>query len=244
MMVNRTLFIALILLFLLPWCLGLGRAPEEQKEDIHVSEEVEIDKQENGEKEGEAEPKQDAVSESRPENGDADEESETGDAADKEQETEIDSAGLDTDREATSAEKELGELMLTEQEALLANKEKYYTRKNRVDPFEPFIHREESESDDEEGEKVQRREPQTPLERMALSQLKLTGILRIQEADEAVAMVEDQDGKGYVIRKGTYIGNNGGQVVDILDDRIIIEEKYKDAFGKVAVREIEKKIQN
>ncbi|MFO7929920.1 MAG: pilus assembly protein PilP [Desulfosalsimonas sp.] len=230
MMTNRTLFVTVMMLFLLPWCMGLGGAPED--EDLHVSEEVEIEKekQETGREEEKA---------SEAESGD------TEAKAEKEQEDEGDaSAGRDTEPEASPEDMELGALMLDEQEALYGSEERYYTRKGRVDPFEPFIQREGSENGEQQEQEVESREPQTPLEKIALSQLKLTAVLREPDRGSAIGMVEDKDGRGYVVREGTYIGENGGQVEDVLRDRIIIQEKYKDAFGKIAVREIEKKLQN
>ncbi|MCF8110220.1 MAG: pilus assembly protein PilP [Desulfobacteraceae bacterium] len=247
-MTKRTLFIVLILFFLLPLCMGLGKAPEEQQEDIHVSQEVKIDRvqepdeQQGGqkdEKKAEAEQKT-AVQETAPK-ARTDQEPEKAKKPEKQDQA---LAGPDEQKEDSPEGKELDEMMLTEQEALFGDEQKYYTRRGRVDPFEPFLRRQTPESGEEEGEELEVRKPQTPLERIALSQLKLTAILRVPGENRAVAMVEDKDGKGYVVRKGTYIGERGGQVVDILRDRIIIKEKYKDVFGKIAEREIEKKLEN
>ncbi|MFW5908830.1 MAG: pilus assembly protein PilP [Desulfosalsimonas sp.] len=251
-MTNRTLFIAAILFFLLPLCMGLGKAPKEQEKDIHVSEEVKIDRVQEQEGEQQAGQKEEQKAGAKQKTADPgtapkpgkDEEPEESKEPEKQKAALSDPDAQDEQKEATPEEKELGELMLTEQEALFGDKERYYTRKGRIDPFEPFLSRQEPESSEEEGEDLRVRKPQTPLERIALSQLKLTAILRVPGEDRAVAMVEDKDGKGYVVRKDTYIGENGGQVADILRDRIIIKEKYKDVFGKVAEREIEKKFEN
>ncbi|MFW6333735.1 MAG: pilus assembly protein PilP [Desulfosalsimonas sp.] len=221
-----------------------GNSPQEQEEDIHVSEEVEIETQEQ-----EEEAEQEQETEEQDENGRQSDESSSAEKQEGRQDDEADKAEEaeeqeDEENSSSSPEKELSELMLTEQEALMGSEERYYTRRGRVDPFEPFLRREEAERDEQEGEEIQRREPRTPLERIALSQLKLTAVLRIPGQEKAVAMVEDKGGKGYVVKEGTYIGENGGQVSDIIRDRIIIQEKYKDVFGKIAVREIEKKLQN
>lgn len=243
MMRNRTLFLAALLVFLLPWCLGLGNAPKKQERDIHVSKKVKIDQQEDtGKTAGKEKPaqKSSAAAEARSE-------SEAGapEIAPAEEQEQISGNGEGLE-DASSAEKELEDMMLTEQEALLGDEERYYTRKGRVDPFEPFINinEEESPNSPEEEQELERRKPQTPLEKIALSQLKLTAILHVPGKNKSIAMVEDQTGKGYVVSQGTYIGEKGGQIVDILEDRIIVEEKYKDVFGKIAVREIEKKLQN
>ena len=47
------------------------------------------------------------------------------------------------------------------------------------------------------------------------------------------ALVEDASGKGHMIHEGTYIGANAGKVSRILKDRVIIEEKIEDAYGKI-----------
>lgn len=119
---------------------------------------------------------------------------------------------------------------------------RFYSRKGRMDPFEPFLYRPEPEVTQTEQEQLQIRAPQTPLERMDLAQLRLTGIMRAPGRIQA--LVEEASGKGYVIGEGTYIGNKGGHVSKILPDRVIVEEKYLDIYGKIAVREKELKLQN
>ncbi|MFP4194548.1 MAG: pilus assembly protein PilP [Desulfobacterales bacterium] len=248
-MTNRTPFIAVILFFLLPLCMGLGKSPEEPEQDIHKSREVKIDRaEEQAEKQDE---KVDAKAGQETEDRTGPEAQDSEEPEKAEQKTGKDAASAESGKGqgevvAEEAEdKELSELMLTEQEALFEDEQRYYTRSGRADPFEPFLRTQEPESEEEEeDEELDRREPQTPLERIALSQLELTAILRIPGKDRAMAMVEDKDGKGYVVRNGTYMGENGGQVEDILKDRIIIKEKYKDVYGKIAEREIEKKLEN
>ncbi|HDZ90633.1 MAG: pilus assembly protein PilP [Deltaproteobacteria bacterium] len=70
------------------------------------------------------------------------------------------------------------------------------------------------------------REPKTELQKMRLSQLTLTAI--IQGGDKAWAMVRDERGNGFVLKKGTYIGTNGGVVSRILIDekKVVIKEPY------------------
>ncbi len=119
---------------------------------------------------------------------------------------------------------------------------RFYSRKGRTSPFEPFLFSQESDATPTEQEQLQIRAPQTPLEKMDLSQVRLTGILRA--AGKTRALVEEASGKGYVINEGTFIGNKGGHVSKILPDRVIVEEKYLDIYGKIAVREKELKLQN
>jgi len=125
--------------------------------------------------------------------------------------------------------------------ALIGKKQTFYSRKGRIDPFEPFLRKPEPEVATGEASKLKRRIPRTPLEKIDLSQLRLTALLRT--TTKTNALVQESSGKGYVINEGTYIGNKGGQVSKILKDRMMVEEKYLDVFGKISVREREMKLQ-
>ncbi len=124
----------------------------------------------------------------------------------------------------------------------LEPEDRYYSDEGRVDPFAPFLRRAEPETDEEETEEPIRRVPRTPLERISLGQLKLTAVL-MGEPEAHLAMVEDPRGRGYVVRQGTYIGENGGRVSTIESNRIVVEEPHRDVFGQTAIKEIELKIQ-
>ena len=79
-----------------------------------------------------------------------------------------------------------------------------------------------------------KRRPQTPLERIDISQLKLVAIILASSGNRA--LVEESTGKGYVIKKGTYIGTNSGKVVKIKKETVIVEEEIEDITGKIAIR--------
>ena len=70
------------------------------------------------------------------------------------------------------------------------------------------------------------KEAKTELQKMGLSQLTLTAI--VQAGDVAWAMVRDESGRGFVLKKGTYIGTNGGVVskIAITEKKVIIKEPY------------------
>jgi len=125
--------------------------------------------------------------------------------------------------------------------ALMGKKERFYSRKGRLDPFEPFLRKPEPEVASGEKSKLKKRVPRTPLEKIDLSQLRLTAVLRTPT--KIRALVQEASGKGYVINEGTFIGNKGGQVSKIYKDRMMVEEKYLDVFGKISVRERELKLQ-
>ena len=116
-----------------------------------------------------------------------------------------------------------------------------YNPKGRFDPFEPLFKTESEQQPATAKTSRKRRTPKTPLERVALSQLKLSAIMRTAKGNSAI--VEDATGKGYVIRKGTYIGLNSGQVVQIEKDRVRIEEESEDISGEFRIENTELKLQ-
>ncbi len=113
-----------------------------------------------------------------------------------------------------------------------------YNPTGRFDPFEPLF----KESPQAAASTATRkRTAQTPLEQVALGQLKLSAIIRAPSGNRA--LVEDAAGKGYVVQKGTYIGLNSGQVVQIEKDRLVVEEEVENILGGLTVQTTELKLQ-
>jgi type IV pilus assembly protein PilP len=133
---------------------------------------------------------------------------------------------------------ELSDLSKPETEASEATKPHpseitdFYNPEGKLDPFEPLF-KKESVSLNDAKRKINRRKPLTPLEKLNLSQLALVGIIRAPSGDRAV--VQESSGKGYIVKKGTYIGTQSGKIVEILEDRIIVEEESEDIYGNVSV---------
>jgi type IV pilus assembly protein PilP len=73
-------------------------------------------------------------------------------------------------------------------------------------------------------------DPPTPLQRYEIGQLRLVAI--IYETREPRAVVEDDEGLGYIVKVGTPIGPNGGRVRDIDRGRVLIEEESLDFYGE------------
>jgi len=73
-------------------------------------------------------------------------------------------------------------------------------------------------------------EPISPLQRYEIGQLKLVAI--IYDTTQPRAVVEDDQGLGYIVRVGTAIGANGGRVRDIERGRVLIEEDSVDFYGE------------
>ena len=116
-----------------------------------------------------------------------------------------------------------------------------YNPAGKIDPFAPLLKDEPDKTLQTEKQKREKREPATPLERVDLSQLKLTAIIRTPSGFKA--MVEESTGKGYIVGMGTYMGIHSGKVVNILKDRVVVEEEVEDALGNVVSRNSELKFQ-
>jgi len=111
---------------------------------------------------------------------------------------------------------------------------KPYSSVGKTDPFVPLFRKNEAADDQSVAsprKKRKKRVPRTPLERVDLSQLKLTGIIRSPQGNKA--LVEEATGKGYVVGVGTYLGNQGGKITEILDDRVIVEEEIENPLGEI-----------
>jgi len=96
-----------------------------------------------------------------------------------------------------------------------------YNPIGKPDPFKPFIEQGLSPKKKIESRNL----PISPLQREAIHAFKLVGVS--VDDRRRIAIVQDIKGRGYPIFLGTYIGQNGGRVVEILPDRIIVEEKIK-----------------
>jgi len=91
-----------------------------------------------------------------------------------------------------------------------------YRTEGRSDPFLPFITEQRVQSEQKSEENAL-----TCIQLFEPGQLTLVGILNTDQ--EAMAMVQDSAGKGYVVRKGTKLGRHG-VVVDIAANEVSIRE--------------------
>jgi len=111
-----------------------------------------------------------------------------------------------------------------------------YNPKGKVDPFEALL-REESVQPVGSKPLRKKRDPQGPLEKIDLGQLKLVAIITATSGNRA--LVEEATGKGYILREGTFVGLNSGKVVDIAIDKVMVEEEFEDAYGKTITQKKE-----
>lgn len=101
-----------------------------------------------------------------------------------------------------------------------------YDAAGRRDPFRPFTLDMHPEA----------RAQLTPLQRYELGQLTVVGT--IWDLRPPRAMVEDSAGMGYIVTLGTPIGREGGVVTAIEPQRIVVEERVIDFYGKEQVNRI------
>ncbi len=104
------------------------------------------------------------------------------------------------------------------------------------DPFESYLAVIER-NNRMKKEKIRVRNSQRtrePLENFDLAALKLVAIMKMGKSH--VAMVEDSEGKGYVIRKGSYLGRDSGRVVSISDKNVLIVEAVLSPAGEAVKR--------
>jgi len=119
-----------------------------------------------------------------------------------------------------------------------------YDPKERLNPFVPLFRAENKESiaTEQPGKKKRKkRTPQTPLERISLNQLKLVAVIRASSGNRG--LVEDNSGKGYIIKNGTYIGLNSGIVTQINANNVIVEEELENLMGELVLQNTEIKLQ-
>ena len=141
-----------------------------------------------------------------------------------------------------------------------------YDPQGKTDPFDPFIVKksdtvtqlEKSSQYDQELQRVLNqlkdlKQARTELQTIPLAAVSLTSIVKTDE--QVAAMVKGpKGGKGYLLKKGTYIGTNGGVVEEIVDEermtdlgkqqirKVVIKEPYLDDERKISYRNVELKM--
>lgn len=70
-----------------------------------------------------------------------------------------------------------------------------------------------------------------PTQKYEIDRYKLIGIMLRKQGSSAI--FEDPEGKGWVLKEGNFIGNEGARIKSIKQDSVIIEEPVTDNLGKV-----------
>jgi type IV pilus assembly protein PilP len=129
-------------------------------------------------------------------------------------------------------------------EGLTKRPEYFYDPRGKHDPFESLFETETGHVGVAPTKKrvQKKRMPLTPLQMVSLGQLKLVAIVLSPNGNKA--LVEEPSGKGYVISKGTYLGQNYERVKAILKDRVIVEGEVEDFItGSTKLQTTELKLQ-
>jgi type IV pilus assembly protein PilP len=69
-----------------------------------------------------------------------------------------------------------------------------------------------------------------PLCKWEIDQLRLVAV--ISGMSNPLGMVEDPGGKGYIVRRGTFMGKRNGKVTQIRAGEVVVTEIFKDQMGK------------
>jgi len=103
---------------------------------------------------------------------------------------------------------------------------------DRNDPFLPLVLPEKEETTPSKTAKQL-----TPLQKIDLPSLKLVAVITSKKT--AQALVEDTTGTGYIVKIGTYMGSNDGQVVGIYPALIGVREGMREVIqsARIEVRE-------
>ena len=115
-----------------------------------------------------------------------------------------------------------------------------YDPKGKINPFQPLFKEKPLTGGGILVLVDNGRTNRTALEKIDLSQLKLTGIILAASGNKG--LVQESSGRGHVIAKGTYIGTHGGKVTGIQKGKVIVEEKMEDAYGKILIARQELKL--
>lgn len=111
-----------------------------------------------------------------------------------------------------------------------------YQPAGKRDPFRPHVSVISPEVTKASAPVEKTRKPLTPLEELDVIEWKLVAI--VQTEGRPVAMVEDPQGRGYLVEEGTPIGKWGGKVDEILPSKVKVIESYASGPGQPQVQEI------
>jgi type IV pilus assembly protein PilP len=107
----------------------------------------------------------------------------------------------------------------------------FYDPRNKRDPFRSF--RFMDEEDDHEQDFG-------PLADFELGQLELSAV--VWDANNPRALILDPGGRSYIVREGSLIGKNQGQVIHIGDNLVLVKETYENLAGEKTTKDVELRI--
>jgi len=106
----------------------------------------------------------------------------------------------------------------------------FYDPRNKRDPFRSYRFVGESGPEKTFG----------PLGDFELGQLELSAV--IWDATNPRALILDPGGRSYIVREGSQIGKNSGQVIHIGDNLVLVKETYENFAGERTTKDVELRI--
>lgn len=120
---------------------------------------------------------------------------------------------------------------MAETDYAAGDRDYFYDPRGKRDPFRSFRF-----VDDEAPEKKEF----GPLGEFEIGQLELSAV--IWDATNPRALVLDPGGRSYIIREGSQIGKNNGQVIHIGDNLVLVKETYENFAGEKTTKDVELRI--
>jgi type IV pilus assembly protein PilP len=111
-----------------------------------------------------------------------------------------------------------------------SDRDYFYDPRNKRDPFRSIRFVDDGPEDKDFG----------PLGDFELGQLELQAV--IWDATNPRALILDPGGRSYIIREGSAIGKNNGQVIHIGDNLVLVKETYEDFAGTRTTKDVELRI--
>ncbi len=108
-----------------------------------------------------------------------------------------------------------------------------YDSTGKADPFMP-LYVEEPQKQQSLAAPKRKIKPLTPLQKFSIDELSLVAIITSER--QASALLQDPSGFGYIVRENTLIGKNDGVIVKIMNNGVIVKEKYYNANGEVETK--------
>lgn len=107
----------------------------------------------------------------------------------------------------------------------------FYDPTGKRDPFRSFQFNDEDQQD---------KKSFGPLADFELGQLELSAV--IWEANNPRALILDPGGRSYIVREGSQIGKNNGEVIHIGDNLVLVKETYENFAGERTTKDVELRI--
>jgi type IV pilus assembly protein PilP len=112
-----------------------------------------------------------------------------------------------------------------------AEQDYFYDPRGKRDPFRSFQFVDENRPDVHDF---------GPLEDFELGQLELSAV--IWDANNPRALILDPGGRAYIVREGSQIGKNHGQIIHIGDNLVLVKETYENLAGERTTKDVELRI--